>query len=122
MLRPRDDRPMSLKQQIEVLYGLGICLTEIAEILGRTSTYQQRVVAIWTSEGSSEQNSMARAREQSVEDLLRDLMIVQLLLAGVGQHQIRQIVGVDIHRVKSDCKIDEEAQGVRYAKKAKHDH
>ena len=32
-------------------------------------------------------------------------MIVQLALAGVGQHQIRQIVGVDIHRVarKQSC-------------------
>jgi transposase-like protein len=48
---------------------------------------------------------MARAREQSVEDLLRDLMIVQLLLAGVGQHQIRQIVGVDIHRVSRIAKL-----------------
>jgi hypothetical protein len=35
----------------------------------------------------------------TVEDLLRDLMIVQLGLGGLGQHQIRAIVGVDIHRV-----------------------
>jgi transposase-like protein len=41
----------------------------------------------------------ARERQSSVEDLLRDMMIVQLLLAGIGQHQIRQIVGVDIHGV-----------------------
>lgn len=38
-------------------------------------------------------------KEQKVEDLLRDLMIIQLGLAGLGQHQIRKIVGVDIHRV-----------------------
>jgi len=36
---------------------------------------------------------------QNVEELLRDLMIVQLAIAGVGQHQIRQIVGVSINRV-----------------------
>jgi hypothetical protein len=42
---------------------------------------------------------MAKKKEQSVEDILRDLMIIQLGLAGVGQLQIREIVGVDIHRV-----------------------
>jgi transposase-like protein len=42
---------------------------------------------------------MPKKKEQTIEDLLRDLMIVQLGLAGVGQHQIREIVGVDIHRV-----------------------
>lgn len=39
MLRPADDRPTSLKEQIQVLYGLGMRPTEIAEILGRTSTH-----------------------------------------------------------------------------------
>jgi hypothetical protein len=50
---------------------------------------------------------MARARDRqaSVEELLRDMMIVQLLLAGIGQHQIRQIVGVDIHRVSRIGKL-----------------
>jgi transposase-like protein len=42
---------------------------------------------------------MAKKKEQSIEDILRDLMIVQLGLSGVGQAQIREIVGVDIHRV-----------------------
>ena len=45
---------------------------------------------------------MAKSREkkpESVEDLLRDLMIIQLGLAGLSQHQIREIVGVDIYRV-----------------------
>jgi hypothetical protein len=42
---------------------------------------------------------MPKKKEQTVEDLLRDLMIVQLGLAGMGQHQIREIVGVDIYRV-----------------------
>jgi hypothetical protein len=37
--------------------------------------------------------------EQSTEDLLRDLMIIQLGLAGLTQHQIREIIGVDILRV-----------------------
>lgn len=35
----------------------------------------------------------------ATEELLRDLLIVQLGLAGLTQHQIRGIVGVDIHRV-----------------------
>lgn len=38
-------------------------------------------------------------KEQTVEELLRDILIVKLGLAGLTQHQIREIVGVDIHRV-----------------------
>lgn len=38
-------------------------------------------------------------KEQTTEELLRELLIVQLGLAGLTQHQIREIVGVDIHRV-----------------------
>ena len=38
-------------------------------------------------------------KSETVEDLLRDLMIIQLGVAGMGQLQIREIVGVDIHRV-----------------------
>ncbi len=37
--------------------------------------------------------------EQTTDDLIRDQMIIQLGLAGLTQHQIREIVGVDIHRV-----------------------
>lgn len=40
-----------------------------------------------------------RRKEQTTDDILRDLLIVQLGLAGLTQHQIREIVGVDIHRV-----------------------
>lgn len=43
--------------------------------------------------------------EKSVAELLQDLLIVQLSLAGVGQHQIREIVGVDIHRVSRIAKL-----------------
>jgi transposase-like protein len=43
--------------------------------------------------------TMPKKTEQTTDDLLRDLMIVQLGLAGIGQHQIREIVGVDIYRV-----------------------
>lgn len=53
---------------------------------------------------------MARAREQTTDDLLRDMLIVQLLLAGIGQHQIRQIVGVDIHRVSRIAKLMKKAK------------
>ncbi len=38
-------------------------------------------------------------KELTTDDLLRDLLIVQLGLAGLAQHQIREIVGVDMHRV-----------------------
>lgn len=46
-----------------------------------------------------------KAKEQSVQDLLQDLIIVQLALAGVGQHQIREIAGVDMHRVSRIAKL-----------------
>jgi site-specific recombinase XerD len=46
MLRPKDERPMSLRQQIEVLYGLGIRPTEIAEILGRTATHVNKELSV----------------------------------------------------------------------------
>ena len=39
-----------------------------------------------------------RGKETS-EDLLRDILIVQLGGVGVAQRAIREIVGVDIHRV-----------------------
>jgi transposase len=41
----------------------------------------------------------AKKEKRGVEELLQDLMIVQLGLAGINQHQIREIVGVDMHRV-----------------------
>jgi hypothetical protein len=40
-----------------------------------------------------------RGKENATDDLLRDLLIIQLGVAGLTQHQIREIVGVDIHRV-----------------------
>lgn len=40
-----------------------------------------------------------KKEKRSTEDLLQDLMIIQLGLAGISQHQIREIVGVDMHRV-----------------------
>jgi Trp operon repressor len=48
---------------------------------------------------------MAKEKSDNVEELLRDIMIVQLLLAGVGQHEIRQIAGVGIHRVSRIGKL-----------------
>jgi len=44
-------------------------------------------------------------KQRSMEDLLQDLMIVQLAIAGVGQQQIRQIVSVDINRVSRIAKL-----------------
>ena len=40
-----------------------------------------------------------RRKEQTTDDILQDLLIVQLGLAGLTQHQIREIVGVDMNRV-----------------------
>jgi len=48
---------------------------------------------------------VAKGKDRTIEDLLKDMMIVQLLIAGVGQHEIRQIVGVDIHRVSRIAKL-----------------
>lgn len=48
-------------------------------------------------------------KENTTNELLRDLLIVQLGQIGLTQHQIREIVGVDIHRVN---------QIVKYVKKA----
>jgi hypothetical protein len=44
-------------------------------------------------------------KQRTVEELLQDLIIVQLAIAGVGQHQIREIAGVDIHRVSRIAKL-----------------
>jgi len=41
-------------------------------------------------------NSSARP---GAEEILRDLLIVQLALAGLTRHQIRETVGVDMNRV-----------------------
>lgn len=40
-----------------------------------------------------------KQRKPTTEDILQDILIVQLGLAGVPQLQIRKILGVDIHRV-----------------------
>jgi hypothetical protein len=42
---------------------------------------------------------MVKLKETTTKDLMQDLMIIQLGLAGVTQLQIREIVGVDINRV-----------------------
>jgi glycine cleavage system H lipoate-binding protein len=44
-------------------------------------------------------------KEDTTNELLRDLLIVQLGLAGVAQNDIREIVEVDIHRVNRICKL-----------------
>jgi hypothetical protein len=48
---------------------------------------------------------MAKDKSESVEELLRDMMIVQLLLAGVGQREIREIAGVEMGRVNRIGKL-----------------
>ncbi len=41
----------------------------------------------------------------AAEEILRDMFIAQLGLAGVPQQQIREIVGVDIYRVNRIVKL-----------------
>ena len=53
-----------------------------------------------------------KQKGETVEDLLRDLMIVQLGLAGLSQHQIREIVGVDMHRVSRILKHFKKRKGL----------
>lgn len=38
-------------------------------------------------------------KEQTTKDILQDLLIIQLALAGLTQRQIREIVGIDMRRV-----------------------
>lgn len=40
-----------------------------------------------------------RIQKNTSEDFLRDILITQLGLAGLTQHQIRQIVGCDMKQV-----------------------
>ena len=44
-------------------------------------------------------------QKQTTDNLLQDLLIVQLGLAGVPQNNIREIVGVDMHRVNRIVKF-----------------
>jgi len=46
MLRPKDEQPLTLKQQIEILYGLGIGPTEIAGILGKPPRHINKELSV----------------------------------------------------------------------------
>jgi transposase len=48
--------------------------------------------------------AVSKQVKQTTDDLLRDLMIVQMGLAGVGQREIQQIVGVSMNRVNDIVK------------------
>jgi len=43
-------------------------------------------------------------KSRTTEDLLLDMFIVQLAQAGLTQQQIRQVAGVDMHRVNRIAK------------------
>lgn len=47
----------------------------------------------------------------TTDDLLRDLLILQLTLAGVTQHEVRKIVGVEMARVTRIAKHLKKARG-----------
>lgn len=51
-----------------------------------------------------------KREKRTVEDLLQDMMIIQLGLVGMSQHQIREIVGVDMNKV---TRILKHFKGVR---------
>lgn len=40
-----------------------------------------------------------KQKENTTDELLRDILIAQLGMAGLTQHQIREVVQTDIHRV-----------------------
>jgi len=42
---------------------------------------------------------ITQKKEKTPEDFLRDILIAQLGLAGLTQHQIRKIVGCDMKQV-----------------------
>lgn len=44
-------------------------------------------------------------KQPTVEELLQNLIIVQLAIAGVGQRQIRKIAGVSVERVNRIAKL-----------------
>lgn len=46
-------------------------------------------------------------------ELLQDLLILELGKAGVSQHEIREIVGVDIHKVNRIVKHFKKQYGKR---------
>jgi len=50
-------------------------------------------------------------KEASTDELLRDILIVQLGLAGLTQQQIREIVAVDMNRVNRILKHFKKAKG-----------
>jgi hypothetical protein len=48
--------------------------------------------------------------DSKVEQLLRDLIIVQLVLAGVPSHEIRKVVGMSMNRVTTISKAVKKAR------------
>jgi hypothetical protein len=54
-----------------------------------------------------------RQKRQSAEEILRDMLIAQLAAAGLTQHQIREIAGVDMHRVNRIVKHFKKLKSVR---------
>ena len=48
--------------------------------------------------------------DSKVEELLRDLIIVQLALAGVPVHEIRKVAGVSMNRVTTISKALKKAR------------
>ena len=43
--------------------------------------------------------------DSKVEELLQDLIVIQLALAGVPGHDIRKVAGVDMNRVTKILKV-----------------
>ena len=97
MLRGQEENTPTLRQQVKTLSELGMKPIEIAEILGKSSGYvnKEKYHGFYGRRITMKKQK----NEQTTDDLIRDQMIIQLGLAGLTQHQIREIVGVDIHRV-----------------------
>ena len=52
--------------------------------------------------------------DSKVEELLRDLIIVQLALAGIPGHDIRDVAGVDMNRVTKILKAVKKSRSDRH--------
>ncbi len=71
-----------------------------------TSLYQRRITAcmIHLPERGLLMAEKQKSAPDDVTEILRDMLIVQLAIAGVRQKSIRTIVGCDIHRVSRICR------------------
>ena len=57
LIRRKEEETLTLRQQVEILSGLGIKPAEIAEILGRTNTYINKELSGIRKKGRNKKNN-----------------------------------------------------------------